>query len=122
MSSPQEVFRLLEEIAEKDPRYRLEAYTFVLSGLGYTMKRLKRSGHVSGQELTEGLGEYAVQEYGKMARTVMEHWGIKTTEDFGHIVFILIDHNLLGKTAQDRIDDFRNGFDFKEVFDTAFPE
>ena len=122
MKSTEPVMKLLEQICENDGRYRLEAYTFVLGGLGYTMQRLKRSGHVSGQELSEGLREYAIQDYGKMARTVLEHWGIKKTDDFGNIVFSMIEHNLLGKTAHDSIDDFINQFDFKEAFDAAFPE
>jgi len=110
------IFALLK-ILDKDKRYDPEAYSFIMASLDYTMKKLKRKGHISGQELSDGVKDYCLDQFGPMARLVLEKWGIKTTNDFGEIVFNLIDSGLLGKTDQDRKEDFHNRYDFKEAFD-----
>jgi len=110
------VFALLK-ILDKDKRYNPEAYSFIMTSLDYTMKNLDRKGHVTGQELSNGIRDYAKEQFGPMARLVLEKWGIKSTNDFGEIVFNLIDSGLLGKTDHDRKEDFHNRFDFKEAFD-----
>lgn len=104
-------------ILNKDKRYELEAYSFIMSSLDYTMKQLKRKGHVTGQELSEGIKDYALQQFGPMARSVLEKWGIKNTSDFGEIVYNMINAGLLGKTETDSKNDFHERFDFKEAFD-----
>ena len=122
MTQREEFSQVLERICGLDPRYHPEAYTFLLTGLHYTVEKLKRQGHVSGRELTEGLREYALQQYGRMAGTVLAHWGISCTDDFGHIVFNLVEQGLLGKTEQDRLDDFKNGFEFKKAFENSYSQ
>ena len=107
----------LLKVLTKDKRYDPESYSFVMSALAYTSKNLKRRGHVSGQELLDGIKDYALEQFGPMARIVFEHWGIKTTDDFGEIVFNMINAGILGKTDQDSKLDFNNRYDFKDVFD-----
>jgi len=107
----------LLKVLTKDKRYDPESYSFVMSALTYTSKNLKRRGHVSGQELLDGIKDYALEQFGPMARIVFEHWGIKTTDDFGEIVFNMINAGILGKTDQDSKLDFNNRYDFKDVFD-----
>ncbi len=107
----------LLNILDKDKRYDPEAYSFMMASMDYTMKKLKRKGHVSGQELSDGVKDYCLEQFGPMARSVLEKWGIKSTNDFGEIVFNLIDSGLLGKTAEDRKEDFHDRYDFKEAFD-----
>ena len=104
----------------KNSKYKLEAYDFVLKGLEFTMKRLDKPRHVSGQELSLGLRDYAFQEFGPLAQNVLVHWGIKTTSDFGELVYILIDAGLMRKTEEDSIHDFDNVFDFDEVFGKGY--
>ena len=116
MKNIEDVLTTLEKIAEEDTRYNFEAYTFLMSALNYTVNKLDKPRHVTGQELLEGIREYGLEQFGPMTRTVFEHWGIKATEDFGRIVFNLVDVGLLGKTEQDSINDFKNIYDFKEVF------
>ncbi|MBU1045196.1 MAG: hypothetical protein KJ915_12460 [Candidatus Omnitrophica bacterium] len=120
MESKEDLINVLTVICEHDKRYKLDAYPFILGALNFTMQRLKRKGHVSGKELSEGIRDYALSEYGRMARTVLEHWGLKVTEDFGSIVFNLVDAGVLGKTDDDRIEDFQNIFDFKVVFEDEY--
>ena len=107
----------LLKVLTKDKRYDPESYSLVMSALTYTSKNLKRRGHISGQELLDGIKDYALEQFGPMARIVFEHWGIKTTDDFGEIVFNMINSGILGKTDQDSKLDFNNGYDFKDVFD-----
>ncbi|MGE3808149.1 MAG: Minf_1886 family protein [Gemmataceae bacterium] len=113
----------LAEIVRRDPRYALEAYDFMFEALRHTQKLLGRlpSGegdeprHVSGQELVMGIRDYALREFGLMARTVFHMWGIDRTDDFGEIVFNLIESNLMRKTDQDLRDDFHNIFDLDKA-------
>ena len=110
----------LMKLINRDKRYDPESYSFVMSALDFTRKTLKRKGHVTGQELLEGIREYALEEFGPMARTVLKHWGITTTNDFGEIVFNMLDTGLLGKSDRDSKDDFNNIFDFKSIFDENY--
>jgi uncharacterized repeat protein (TIGR04138 family) len=77
-------------------------------------------GHVSGQELLSGIREFALRQFGPMALTVLEEWGVKRCEDFGEIVFNMIESGLLAKTAEDSRDDFKGGYDFMEAFREPF--
>ena len=116
MAEPRNALETVERIIQRDGRYKMEAYSFVLAALSHTVRKFKESRHVGGRELLQGIKEYAKAQFGPMTRTVFEHWGVKSTEDFGHIVFSLVDAKLLGKTEQDSITDFKDGYDFKEVF------
>lgn len=107
----------VEEIAQKDPRYKPDAYEFVIKALWFTQKKLKRKGHVTGEELLSGIREFGLDRYGGMAKNVFHHWGVKATDDFGEIVFNMIDNRLLGKTDTDQRKDFKNVYDFDAAFD-----
>lgn len=122
MEEMQEMLKKIETILAKDPAYKFEAYSFVLAGLHYTVSRLDRPRHVTGQELCEGLRNYAVEQFGPLARTVLDYWGIQRTEDFGKIVFHLIEVGLLRKNEEDSIRDFENVFDFEKAFRYEFSE
>ncbi len=111
---------LLKEILSRDPRYTIEAYAFVRDGLEFTVRRLDDPRHVSGQELLAGLRDYALEEFGPMAKTILNGWGIERTEDFGEIVFNMVETGLLGKTENDSRADFANGYDFDEAFRQPF--
>lgn len=102
----------IEKIVMADQRYAADAYAFVMEALAYTQKRFGSERHVTGEELLEGIRELVVKEYGFLAVEVLHNWGVRTTEDLGHIVFNLVDHGILGKQEDDSFDSFRNGFDF----------
>ena len=114
------IIDLLAPILEKDARYMPSAYLFVRDGLDHTVRKLDTPRHVSGQELLEGMREYALQEFGPVARRVLSEWGINECVDFGHIVFNLVGEGLLGKTDEDSIRDFMDGYDFHEAFILPF--
>ncbi len=110
----------VEKIIGEDSRYKADAYEFVMKGLFYTQKKLKRKGHITGKELAEGLRDLALEEFGGMARTVLSHWGINETKDFGEIVYNMISENLLNKTESDSKEDFKDIYNFKEVFEADY--
>lgn len=107
--------------------YPPAAYAFVQEGLRRTCDRLIEherdtlgvSRHVSGQELCIGLRDHAVERFGFLARTVLESWGVRRTEDFGRIVFAMVEAGLLRKTDEDSLDDFTDVFDFDEAFEPS---
>lgn len=80
--------------------------------------RLNR--HVSGEHLCWGLRNYALRRFGALASTVLNHWKIRRTRDFGEIVFALVENDYLQKQPQDRIDDFDEVYQFEEAFDRSF--
>ena len=111
-----EFYDLVEEIVQQDKRYKPDAYEFVLQGLSFTQKKLKKATHVSGGELAHGLRDYAINQYGALANRVLAHWGISQTQDFGNIVFNMIEKKLLSKTKEDSLLDFDTVYDFKSAF------
>lgn len=119
MEEHRDIMDIIEEIADKDKRYKAEAYLFLMRGLDWTVSKLKNPRHVSGGELAKGMRLYAINQFGPMARSVLENWGISSTEDFGNIVFNLVEEKLLSKTQEDSIEDFKDVYDFKEAFNRA---
>ncbi|MGE3821238.1 MAG: Minf_1886 family protein [Isosphaeraceae bacterium] len=126
----------LAGVLAQDPRYTIDAYTFIFEALEYT-KRLRNRArtsarkqgrassvlgtkHVTGQELCEGARRLALDRYGMMALTVLNLWGLHSTSDFGEIVYHLIASGDLLKTASDSRSDFDDVYDFEEVFRRGF--
>ena len=118
--SKETIDNLLAPILESDTRYSAEAYLFVREGLDFTVRRLETPRHVSGQELLDGLREYAIKAFGPVAKRVLSEWGIHECVDFGYIVFNLVDQGLLGKTEKDSLEDFMDGYDFYDAFVLPF--
>jgi uncharacterized repeat protein (TIGR04138 family) len=111
----------LEQIAKEDGRYGAGALRFVHEGLGYTVKKVAdEPRHVGGKALCEGLKKLALERWGRLARLVLNSWGVKTTRDFGEIVFSLIRNKWMSAQPTDSIDDFNDVYDFKTVFKDQF--
>jgi uncharacterized repeat protein (TIGR04138 family) len=111
---------LLNALLERDRRYAREAYVFVSEALQYTVEKSGRQGHVTGQALCEGLCQYALEQFGRLARTVLASWGVGRAEDVGEIVFNMVGVGLLRKTEDDRREDFAGAIDFEEALDRGF--
>jgi uncharacterized repeat protein (TIGR04138 family) len=123
----------LAELLRRDRRYHRDAYFFVFEALRFAQEQLGIGGiggpgqsdpdeerHVSGQQLCEAIRQYAVQQYGMLAKNVLHEWGVHNTADFGEIVFNLIDIGQMKKTDSDRREDFENVFDFDDGLRDAF--
>ncbi|QDU58459.1 Minf_1886 family protein [Aeoliella mucimassa] len=130
------------DLLERDKRYKFDAYLFVFDALHYGQTRLDMGKpyapeeptdledfenledqiehHVSGQDLCEAIRQFALEQYGLMARAVLADWGIRSTGDFGNIVFNLIDIKKMKKTEHDRREDFENVYDFDQAFRQEF--
>ncbi|MEE9394140.1 MAG: Minf_1886 family protein [Planctomycetota bacterium] len=122
MSHGQDKADLIYQLVQEDGRYRGEAYDFTLEALNYTLASFRkkgRLGHINGGELCEGIRDYAEQMFGFLTKSVFRLWGISRTEDFGEIVFSMIQVELLAKQDTDTKEDFANGFDFDEVFEKS---
>ena len=111
-------------ICKEDPRFDKKAYDFVRQGLDHTVKEVRkketsktqRSRHVSGPELLHGIRVFALDQYGPLAKTVLNAWGVKRCRDFGDIVFNLIEYNVFAKTESDRPEDFSDVYSFEDAF------
>lgn len=115
-------------ICKEDNRFDRKAYDFVRQALDHTVKEVKRkqpertgkSQHVTGAELLAGIRDYALDQYGPMAKTVLNKWGVQRCAHFGDIVFNLIEYNVFSKTENDRREDFSDIYDFDEAFVKPF--
>ncbi len=118
MTAAEKFRRLLAD----DSRYSAETYNFVYEALDWTLKNVvsdddRESQHVTGPELLEGIRQCAVAQFGCLARTVLESWGVSSTDDFGEVVFNLVEYDLMGAQETDRREDFHGLYDFEEAFD-----
>lgn len=110
----------LNSIQSRDPRYGRESYFFLRDALDYTIKIRKKTkdgaSHVTGQQLLDGIRQFALKEFGPMVPTVFAYWGISRCEDFGTMVFNLIEVGIFGKSDQDSLEDFKGCYTFHEAF------
>jgi uncharacterized repeat protein (TIGR04138 family) len=112
----------LRKLALKDGRFAPEAFQFLFESLEHAVRLAGRSDaegsarHVSGQELLAGMRAYAMEIFGPLAAQVWRSWGVRTTLDWGRIVFLLVDNGMLNRQDNDTIDDFKDGFDFDRAF------
>jgi uncharacterized repeat protein (TIGR04138 family) len=111
---------LFERLSAGD-RYHPQAYAFVLAALEYCQERRTARGHITGDEFAWGCRDFAREQYGLTARTVLAHWGIQSTQDIGRVVYHLIGAGLLISQPQDRLEDFAEVYDFVEAFEAQYP-
>lgn len=119
----------LSPSAVRRPKHPRNAYRFVFEALHKTQEDLKKplqvadneeDVHISGQELLEGIRKLALKQFGGLARMVFDQWGIRSTDDFGFLVFELIERGEMRKTDRDTLSDFFGVYDFKEAFDRGY--
>lgn len=116
----EEFSTIISTICNQDSRYYPEAYEFVMEALSYSQHKFKKSKHISGEELLTGIKALLLKKFGPMTMTVLKHWGIETTDDFGNIVFNLVESKVLAKDARDQYESFKNAYDFEEVFNKGY--
>ena len=116
MISNIELIRKISKIAEEDGRFSKEGFLFILAALEYTLSKLHERRHLTGEEFSRGVAEYAREQYGYLAKTVLNNWGITMTLDYGEIVYLLINEGLMNKTEEDKKEDFGEVYDFNDEF------
>lgn len=113
-------------ILKEDSRYDRGAYFFLREALDYTVKRERKARrsaanrHVDGAVLSRGIRDFALEQYGPMAATLLKQWGMAKTSDFGAIVYNLVAYNVFGTQEGDRQEDFDDVFDFFEAFEKPY--
>ena len=112
---------VLGRLALRNPRYAEAAYLFVLEALHHRLLQLERPRHLTGAELAESVRDLALERFGPLARTVLQHWGIHSTSDMGNVVFLLVESGVLIKEPTDTPEDFEDLFSFEEAFETSYP-
>jgi uncharacterized repeat protein (TIGR04138 family) len=112
---------IMERLRKRHPAYNETAYLFILAALHHTIERVGETRHITGRELAEGCRDLALGRFGLMARTVLEHWGIRCTRDLGEIVFALVECGVLVKQEGDCASDFEAVFCFDEAFERNYP-
>ncbi len=123
----------VDRIRAGSPRYRREAYGFLLAALGHAVEGLppaRRADperrHLSGPELVRGVVDLARREFGVMAPMVFTEWGVRRNEDLGEIVFELVEAGQLSARPEDRLEDFAGGPDLlhalSDGLDLTVPE
>lgn len=116
----------LRKLALQDGRYSPEAYRFLYESLEHALRLTGREAaegadrHVSGREVLEGMRACALSQFGPLSAHVWRSWGIRETLDWGRIVFLLVEHNLLKRQDGDTIEDFADNFDFDSVFERSY--
>jgi len=114
----------IRRIVAKDPRYPYDAYVFVHEAIDHTQRAIGRNKssrrHIGGKELLEGIRHFALKSYGPMVPTVFDAWGIHSCEDFGEIVFNMIEQKVASASETDRRDDFKGGYSFDDAFRKPF--
>lgn len=104
----------VDRICRSDKRYAPDSYEFVSDAVTYTVKKLNRGKkprgerHVNGRELVRGVAEYAVEQFGPLAKSVLSDWGLASGGAVGNVVYNLIGESLLYASDDDRLDDFNN--------------
>jgi uncharacterized repeat protein (TIGR04138 family) len=116
----------VEQILQRERRFDPLAYYFLKDSLDFTVKRLAgtegrgRYRHVTGGELLAGFRDHALEQFGPMASTLMQEWGIRESGHVGEMVFHLIEERVFGKQDSDRKEDFAGAFDLTESLTTPF--
>ena len=120
---PELAFRdgVMDRIRVRESRFDEKAFLFVLAAIEFCQQRLPERRHLSGRELALGCRDLALERYGVLARSVLEHWGLTNSASIGEIVFALVDVGLLSAQPTDSVADFLDVFDFHEAFDRNYP-
>lgn len=123
MKAPRSFEAIVEEILGRDPRYAREAYLFVQLALDFYREKEGENAertHITGPELLRGVRGLAFDQYGPLARTVLNHWGLMRGSDVGEVVYNLIDHELMSRSDSDRKEDFDGVMEFDESMEREY--
>ena len=136
----------INQLLQTDKRYKYAAYEFILAAvkfahdileLGEPISQIRRSSDgsfcidddeppgdasrdISAADICKAIKIYALDKFGLLAKPTLNNWGIKSTADFGQIIFNLIKCDALLKSERDNIEDYDNVFDFDAAFEESF--
>ncbi len=111
---------VMSRIRASGGQYHERAYLFLLATIEFLQTRLEVRRHVTGSELAWACRDFAQQQFGLLAPVVLGHWGISRTEDFGRIVYTLVEVGLLVTQPGDSESDFEGVYQFADVFGASY--
>jgi uncharacterized repeat protein (TIGR04138 family) len=111
---------VMGKIRARGGRYNERAYLFVLGTIEFLQSRLDVRRHVTAVELAWACRDFAVEQYGLLAPGVLAHWGISRTDDFGRIVYTLVEVGLLVTQPGDHESDFNAVYEFADAFGRSY--
>ena len=111
---------VMARIRARGGAYNERAYLFVLATIEYLQSRLEVRRHVTGAELAWACRDFAREQFGLLAPHVLGHWGVTRTEDFGRMVFTLVEAGLLVTQPGDHEADFEAVYRFADAFGDAY--
>lgn len=122
---PEEIDPLIKLLCE-DHRYKFDAYAFIREGLDYAQQllypakgepdsKVKLSRHITGQDLCHAMRHLAHDRYGYLALPVLQSWGLRSTSDFGEVVYNLIKIGIMSKSPGDSREHFDDVYDFEQA-------
>ena len=111
---------VMARIRARGGQYHERSYLFVLAAIEYLQTRLEARRHVTGAELAWACRDYAREQFGLLAQHVLRHWGVTRTEDFGRIVFTLVEVGLLVTQPGDHESDFEAVYAFADAFGEVY--
>jgi uncharacterized repeat protein (TIGR04138 family) len=111
---------VMSRIRARGGQYHERAYLFLLATIEFLQTRLEVRRHVTGSELAWACRDFAREQFGLLAPVVLGHWGIKRTEDFGRIVYTLVEVGLLVTQPGDSESDFEGVYQFADVFGDSY--
>jgi uncharacterized repeat protein (TIGR04138 family) len=111
---------VLARIRARGGEFHERGYLFVLAAIEFLQSRLEVRRHVTAQELAWACRDFAREQFGLMAGSVLEHWGIKRTEDIGRIVFTLVEIGMLVTQPGDHESDFGGVYQFADEFGDSY--
>ncbi|MDD3585586.1 MAG: hypothetical protein PHQ75_00260 [Thermoguttaceae bacterium] len=125
------------ELLKNDHRFSIESYRLVNEALVFANEQSAKeeaqahagdisyvpssgASHVSGQDLCRAVRDYALLQYGMLARSVLRGLGIRKTSDIGDIVYNLINIGYMSKTKEDCPEDFDDVFELTKELENGF--
>jgi uncharacterized repeat protein (TIGR04138 family) len=123
-------------IANRDGRYDPAAFFYVNEVVAAAVKWLKSGEmkphdvaanrgddgvnfHISGYELLDAFRRLSRERWGCMTCAVLGKWGMRSTEDIGEIVFLMVNDEKLAwkRRESDTKAEFAGAYDFRDAFD-----
>lgn len=117
---PLSFFDAVERIRSRDKRYAPEAYALAMDSVAYAIQSIGEPRHISAEELLNHLCDFARDRYGILAYSMLEKWGLRSTQDVGAVVYRLIEEGELTEQEEDSLAEFYQVFDLRERLEVEY--
>jgi uncharacterized repeat protein (TIGR04138 family) len=112
---PEEPLNAGDQIAKLAKEISVDKRAFEFIHIALLHATNGKQQHISAAKLinsTKVIGHYV---FGFLAKTVFNQWGINTTDDWGRVVWALVESGIWGKQEGDKQSDFDGLWDFETL-------